>query len=128
MKIKFREVKKHYVFLLLAIVGGVKAIVFYFVASISNESSKLLIFSQLVWSNNFNANSLTLDFWVIFFASMFFMLLEGRRLRMPYYGIYPVITLLSTMAFGFPLFLFIRSQFIRKWRRSKESDDWHYSR
>lgn len=120
--------KKHHIFLVLTIIGGVKAIVFYFVAIISNEPSKQLIFSQLVWSKNLSANSLTLDYWVVFLASMFFMLLEGRRLRMPYYGIYPVITLLSTMAFSFPLFLFMRSRLVRKWKKSKASDDWYYSR
>ncbi|NBP67117.1 MAG: DUF2834 domain-containing protein [Cytophagia bacterium] len=128
MNIRVPVMKKYYIFLILTIIGGVNMIVSYFVASISNESSKLLIFNYLVWGNNFRTNGFTLDYWVVFLTLIFFMLYEGKRQRMPYYAIYPIITLLSTIAFGFPLFLFMRSQFIRKWRKSKASDDWYYSR
>jgi hypothetical protein len=128
MNIRVPVMKKHHIFLILTIIGAVNMIVSYFVASISNESSKLLIFNYLVWGNNFRTNGFTLDYWILFFALLFFMLYEGRRIRMPYYGIYPIIIVLSTMAFGLPLFLFMRSQFIRKWKKTKTSDDWYYSR
>ncbi|MCZ8217576.1 MAG: DUF2834 domain-containing protein, partial [Cyclobacteriaceae bacterium] len=94
MNIRVPVMKKHYIFLILTIIGGVNMIVSYFVASISNESSKLLIFNYLVWGNNYRTNGFTLDYWVVFLTLLFFMLYEGKRQRMPYYCIYPLITLL----------------------------------
>jgi hypothetical protein len=100
---------KQYFYLLLMLVGG--GFTFYFVilgvmAHDGNFNS--LEFIKSTWINNYYAKSLTLDFWTLGMAGTFFVISEGLRLKMKRIWLYVVLIFMVAIAFGFPLFLFMR--------------------
>ena len=106
---------KHYLYLLLSILGG--GLTFYFaVLGIIEHKGKFdsVEFITSTWTDNYYAKSLTLDFWTGTIAGTFFILTEGFRLKMKRIGLYLFLTVCVAFAFGFPLFLFIRELHLKK--------------
>jgi hypothetical protein len=52
---------------------------------------------------------MTVDLFAVFLAAMTFMIVEGRRLRLKLWWIYPLISLTIAVSVGFPLFLLART-------------------
>jgi hypothetical protein len=64
-----------------------------------------------VWydlTSNPTAVFTTIDLFVVFVAAMIFMIVEGRRLRLRWWALYPVLSVAIGVSFGFPLFLMAR--------------------
>lgn len=100
---------KHYLYLLLTILGG--GITFYFamLGIIENKGNfDSIEFITSTWTDNYYAKSLTFDFWTGTIAGTFFILVEGLRLKMKRIWLYLLLTVGVAYAFGFPLFLFMR--------------------
>jgi len=107
--------QKHYLYLLLTILGG--SLTFYFaILGILQHQGNFngIEFILSTWSSNYYAKSLTLDFWTGTIAGTFFILVEGLRLKMKNIWLYLFLTVFVAYAFGFPLFLFIRELFLKK--------------
>ncbi len=111
---------KYYIYLFLSIIGGGATIGLYLFGAISGEPLNIIYFIQSTWTKSYYARSLTIDFWTIIVASITFMVIEGKRLRMPNYMIYPIISMLVAIALGFPLFLFMRARWIKKLKAVKD--------
>jgi len=102
-----------YFYLFLSTVGG--GFTFYFAMKgvlVHHGKFDVLSFVQSTWIQDEYAKSLTLDFWTGAIAGTFFILSEGRRLKIKYNYLYVMLTLLIGYAFAFPLFLFVRSKYI----------------
>jgi Terpene cyclase DEP1 len=100
---------KQYFYLLLMLLGG--GYTFFFVLQgimAHNGSFNTLEFIQSTWIDNYYAKSLTLDFWTLSIAGTFFVIAEGLRLKMKRIWLYVVLIFMVAIAFGFPLFLFMR--------------------
>ncbi|MFA9213608.1 MAG: DUF2834 domain-containing protein [Candidatus Methylacidiphilales bacterium] len=98
-----------YFYLLLAIIGG--GLTFYYVllgTITHNGKFDILNFIQSTWVDNYYAKSLTFDFWTGAIAGTFFVIVEGIRLKIKRYWLYPIAIILIGFAFGFPLFLYVR--------------------
>lgn len=50
----------------------------------------------------------TIDLFAVFLAALVFMVAEGRRLRVKWWLIYPILSTAIGVSFGFPLFLIAR--------------------
>jgi hypothetical protein len=50
----------------------------------------------------------TIDLLMVFFAALIFMIVEGRRVRVRWWWLYPVLSIGIGVSFGFPLFLIAR--------------------
>jgi hypothetical protein len=50
----------------------------------------------------------TIDLFMVFFAALIFMIVEGRRVRLRWVWLYPVLSIGIGVSFGFPLFLLAR--------------------
>lgn len=50
----------------------------------------------------------TIDLFMVFFAALLFMIVEGRRVRVRWWWLYPVLSIGIGVSFGFPLFLLAR--------------------
>lgn len=50
----------------------------------------------------------TVDLFMVFLAALVFMIVEGRRLQVRWWWIYPVLSVGIGVSFGFPLFLIAR--------------------
>lgn len=50
----------------------------------------------------------TIDLFMVFLAAFIFMVVEGRRLRVRWWWLYPVLSVGIGVSFGFPLFLIAR--------------------
>lgn len=50
----------------------------------------------------------TIDLVVVFLAAMVLMVVEGRRLGLRWWPLYPVLSCAIGVSFGFPLFLLMR--------------------
>lgn len=50
----------------------------------------------------------TIDLFMVFLAALVFMIVEGRRLRVRWWWLYPVLSVGIGVSFGFPLFLIAR--------------------
>lgn len=64
-----------------------------------------------VWydmTSNPTAIFTSIDLVMVFLAALVFMVVEGRRLRVRWWGIYPVLATGIGVSFGFPLFLIAR--------------------
>ncbi len=112
---------KHYLYLLLAVIGG--GMTFYFAMRGVAENKghfDSVSFITSTWIDNYYAKSLTLDFWVGTIAGTFFILLEGIRLKMKRLGLYLILTVLVAYAFAFPLFLFAREIQLKKQKPGME--------
>ncbi len=106
---------KHYFYLLLSLVGG--GLTFYFVllGIIEHDGNfNTIAFIKSTWIENYYAKSLTMDFWTGTVAGTFFMLAEGIRLKMKRIWVYLFVTVFIAFTFGFPLFLFMRAQQMKK--------------
>jgi Terpene cyclase DEP1 len=98
-----------YFYLLLAMIGG--SITFYYVmlgTSEAHGSFNVIEFIQSTWVDSYYAKSLTIDFWTGAIAGTFFVIVEGTRLKMKLFWLFPLIIILIGFAFGFPLFLYFR--------------------
>ena len=105
---------KHYLFLLLAIIGG--GCTFYFaVLGVIEHNGKfdIIAFVNSTWIDNYYAKSLTLDFWTGSIAGTLFIIIEGLRLKMKRFFVYILLTVFVAYAFGFPLFLFMRAVLLK---------------
>jgi len=99
----------HYFYLFLSIVGG--ALTFYFMVlgtQFNNGNFDVIQFIQSTWVDNYYAKSLTFDFWTGAIAGTLFVIVEGVRLKIKLFWIFPLVIFLIGFAFGFPLFLFFR--------------------
>jgi hypothetical protein len=106
---------KHYLYLLLTILGG--GLTFYFaVMGIIEHKGEFnsIDFITSTWTDSYYSKSLTFDFWTGTIAGTFFILLEGFRLKMKRIWLYLFLTVCVAYAFGFPLFLFIRELQLRR--------------
>jgi hypothetical protein len=102
-----------YFYLLLSLVGGFFSVYHVFSGIIAaNGAFHVVEFVQSTWTNNAYARAITWDFWVGTIAGSAFMVLEGRRLRMKYYGIFIVLSFMIAYAFAFPLFLYFRQEYL----------------
>ena len=72
----------------------------------------LLEFAKVGFTGSALVGSLASDFWVSSTAAALFVLIEGRRIRIPRSWVYVVLTLTVAGAFGFPLFLFMRERLL----------------
>jgi hypothetical protein len=98
-----------YFYLLLALIGG--SLTFYYVmlgTSEANGNFNVIDFIQSTWVESYYAKSLTIDFWTGAIAGTFFVLVEGTRLKMKRFWLFPMVIILIGFAFGFPLFLYFR--------------------
>lgn len=105
--------KESYFYLLLSIIGG--GLTFYFAmkgVNVHEGNFDVIEFVQSTWIQDDYAKSLTLDFWTGAIAGTFFILSEGRRLKIKYHYLYAMLTILIGYAFAFPLFLFVRSKYV----------------
>jgi hypothetical protein len=105
----------HYLYLLLAIIGG--GFTFYYVMKgtiAHNGHFSIPEFVLSTWTENFYAKSITLDFWTGASAGTIFILIEGIRLKIKRFWIFIICTFLIGFAFAFPLFLFFRQLLINK--------------
>ena len=68
------------------------------------------------------AKSLTIDFWTGAIAGTFFVLVEGNRLKMKLFWLFPLVIILIGFAFGFPLFLYFRHKKIIAQNKYKKPD------
>ena len=59
---------------------------------------------------NYFVSSLTSDFLIAASAVSVWILVEGRRLKIRFYGVFIVLSLVVSFAFACPLFLFVREQ------------------
>jgi hypothetical protein len=50
----------------------------------------------------------TIDLFMVFFAALLFMIVEGRRVKVRWWLLYPVLSIGIGVSFGFPLFLIAR--------------------
>jgi len=50
----------------------------------------------------------TIDLFMVFFAAFIFMVVEGRRVRLRSWWLYPLLSVGIGVSFGFPLFLLAR--------------------
>jgi hypothetical protein len=98
-----------YFYLFLAVVGG--SITFYYVmlgTMAEHGNFNVIEFIQSTWVDSYYAKSLTVDFWTGAIAGTFFVLVEGNRLKMKLFWLFPIVIILIGFAFGFPLFLYFR--------------------
>jgi hypothetical protein len=114
MKTKSTPNYKQYFYLILAIVGGSLTIYLWATAAFIDGRLEVMRFIDSTWTRSYYAKSLTIDFWTVIFATILFMTYEGRRIRLPYYGIYVIISLSLAIALGFPLFLFMRERWLTR--------------
>lgn len=64
-----------------------------------------------VWHDltaNYTAIFTSIDLFMVFFAALIFMIVDGRRLRVRWWGLYPILATGIGVSFGFPLFLIAR--------------------
>jgi hypothetical protein len=64
-----------------------------------------------VWydlTSNPTAIFTTIDLFMVFLAAFVFMIVEGRRLRLRWWPLYPLLAVGIGVSFGFPLFLIAR--------------------
>jgi hypothetical protein len=104
-----------YFYLFLSLVGG--GLTFYFAMKgvIAHQGHfDVLAFIQSTWIQDDYAKSLTLDFWTGSIAGTFFILSEGKRLKIKYQYLYVFLTFVIGYAFAFPLFLFVRSRYLNQ--------------
>lgn len=66
------------------------------------------------WFANAAASSAAVDLIVVAVAASAFMIVEGRRLGMRRPWLYPLLALVTAIAFTFPLFLYMRSRALRR--------------
>jgi len=50
----------------------------------------------------------TIDLFMVFLAALVFMVVEGRRVKVRWWWLYPVLSIGIGVSFGFPLFLIAR--------------------
>lgn len=102
-----------YFYLLLALVGGFFSVYHVFLGiEAAHWTFNVGDFVQSTWTSSAYARAITWDFWVGTIAGSAFMVLEGRRLRMKYYGIFIVLSFMIAYAFAFPLFLYFRQRYL----------------
>ena len=88
---------------LLAFVGTQAALV----AGIrGNRMSATQVWYDL--TSNPTAIFTTIDLFMVFLAAFIFMIVEGRRLRVRWWPLYPLLAVGIGVSFGFPLFLIAR--------------------
>jgi hypothetical protein len=98
-----------YFFLFLALLGGFFSVYHVFSGIVAaNGVFSVIDFVQSTWTDNAYARAITWDFWVGTTAGSAFMVMEGRRLRMKYYGVFIALSFMVAYAFAFPLFLYFR--------------------
>lgn len=99
-----------YLYLALSIPGALVPMYFNFLTDWSfKEATPLqLIFAVPLLS------SLVYDLLIAGTVGVIFMVAEGRRLRMAYWWLYPILTLMISLAFALPFFLFMREKHLEK--------------
>lgn len=99
-----------YLYLALSIPGAIVPMYFNFLTDWSfKEATPLqLIFAVPLLS------SLVYDLLIAGTVGVIFMVAEGRRLRMAYWWLYPILTLMISLAFALPFFLFMREKHLEK--------------
>ena len=68
-------------------------------------------FSKQLWADltaNPTVVFTTIDLFMVFLAALLFMIVEGRRIRVRWWWLYPVLSIGVGVSFGFPLFLLAR--------------------
>jgi hypothetical protein len=104
----------HYIYLLLAIIGGGYTYYYMLQGVMANDGNfNAIDFIHSTWTSDNYAKSLTLDFWTGAIAGTFFVIFEGLRIGMRRIWIYPLLIVFIAFAFGFPLFLFLRGMYLR---------------
>jgi hypothetical protein len=105
----------HYFYLLLSLVGG--GFTFYYVMLGTIEQNgrfDVIEFVKCTWTDNPYAKSITLDFWTGATAGTIFIIMEGIRLKVKRFWLYVLFTFLIGFAFAFPLFLYVRGNYLNK--------------
>jgi hypothetical protein len=95
-----------YLYLFLSIPGAVVPMYFNFHTDWSFRETTPL---QLIYSVPL-LSSLVYDLLIAGLAAVIFMIVEARRLSMAYWWLYPLLTLLISVAFALPFFLFMRER------------------
>lgn len=103
-----------YLYLFLSIPGAVVPMYFNFLTDWSFRETTPL---QLIYTVPL-LSSLVYDLLIAGLVAVIFMLVEARRLGMAYWWAYPLLTLLISLAFALPFFLFMREKHREKTRKA----------
>jgi Terpene cyclase DEP1 len=103
-----REGKTQGLYLLLAILGAVLPLRYFF-RFLFNEGPNASLFFQQLFQTDVSA-IFAMDVMVSAVALWVFVLIEGRRRRMKFLWVYIVGTMLVGVSFALPLFLFFRER------------------
>lgn len=106
-----------WIYLSLAVVGLVTAMVFNGLAIMNGENYSTAWFGSAVdWV-------LSADLSVVAIASVVLMFTEGKRLGMKRVWVYPALSALTAMAFTFPLFLAMRERRLSAMKTTSTTQD-----
>lgn len=104
---EYTDLKKT-IYLILTIVGFILPYYFVFKFYTANEMTTSAALAQLVstdWGALFVA-----DLTVSVFAAWTFIYNEAKRLKMNYWWVYPIATMMVGLSFALPLFLYFRER------------------
>ena len=106
-----------FVYLGLAVIGAVTTWTYNIQWMLEQQRAMTASeFLTVGFSGSALLGSLASDFWVGWFASVIFMVIEGRRLQMQRIWVYVVLTFVIAWAFALPLFLFVRESVLSRER------------
>lgn len=104
---EYTDLKKT-IYLILTIVGFILPYYFVFKFYTANEMTTSAALAQLVstdWGALFVA-----DLAISVFAAWTFIYNEAKRLKMNYWWVYPIATMMVGLSFALPLFLYFRER------------------
>ncbi len=103
-----------YVYLAMAILGGIGSWVFVMQGTIANGGGfNVIDFVNSTWTNNYG-KAITIDFWTAASVGTIWMMIEAHKLNMKNKWLYLIATFGVAFAFAFPLFLFFRTRYVKK--------------
>ncbi len=73
------------------------------------QAFDLPLFVSQVWANS-ASSFVAADLAIVLVLGLTFIVTEGRRLQLKFWGIYIALTFIISYAFGFSLFMFIRER------------------
>ena len=79
------------------------------VASTPLQVFDLTTFIEQVWVNA-ASSFIAADLTIVLLVAIIFMVIESRRLKLRFWGIYIALIFLISFAFGFSLFMFVRER------------------
>lgn len=106
--VKENTTLKKTIYLTLTVIGFILPYYFVFKFYTANEMTTSAALAQLVstdWGALFVA-----DLTISVFAAWTFIYNEAKRLKMKYWWVYPIATLMVGLSFALPLFLYVRER------------------